>query len=331
MANYVSVHGGMKAGAMWDEVTAILQSERHKVYCPTLPDAQTHNLNDHINEVPRGNGRKTMKKTGTLLLVLIMLLSGRTVLADPASNDMKPILEKAKVKIGNTLSNIDKDIAESARKLATIDCKSDEARKILAKMCKDRPYVFDCAIVDTNGKLSVLEPASTRKYEGNDISFEAQVKEVLGTKKPVLSKIFRCLDGTYKIDFEYPIINGKGELIGAVSLLVSHDRLLKDIITPLVKGLPYNIFVMQTDGTILYDPDPNQVNKNTFTDPMFTPFKSVASFCKSAAGKPQGSGTYEFYKRGYENKTIVKKNAIWDTASLYGTDWRIVAVEIVQK
>ena len=41
------------SGAVWDEVTVILRSQGHKVYCPTLPNAQTHNLNDHLNEVSR--------------------------------------------------------------------------------------------------------------------------------------------------------------------------------------------------------------------------------------------------------------------------------------
>ena len=51
MANYVLVHGGMMSGAVWDEVAAILRSKGHKVFCPTLPNAQTSTLDNNINAV----------------------------------------------------------------------------------------------------------------------------------------------------------------------------------------------------------------------------------------------------------------------------------------
>jgi pimeloyl-ACP methyl ester carboxylesterase len=48
---YVLVHGGMMPGAIWDEVASILRSRGHEVFCPTLPDAQTSNLDNDIDVV----------------------------------------------------------------------------------------------------------------------------------------------------------------------------------------------------------------------------------------------------------------------------------------
>jgi len=242
--------------------------------------------------------------------------------------DMTPVLQKAKAELSATLTAIDKDLTDATKKLAAIDRKSDAARKILSAVCKGRAYVYDCSIVDMNGKLILIESENSRKYEGADISFEAPVKELFKTKSPLVSKVSKVLDGSDKIDFEYPIITDKGEFVGAVSLLVSHDKLLEGVIAPLVKDKPCKIWVMQTDGLCIYDQDPAQVNKNIFTDPIFQPFTDLISFAKTVAKEPNGTGSYEFYKKDLEDKTVVKKDAVWDTVKMPANEWRIVAVEI---
>lgn len=271
-----------------------------------------------------------MKKIAGFILIWAMLFMGGEIFAEVTTGEMAPVVNKVKTEISTSFTVIDNDLALAAKKLAGIDHKSKEARDILSGLCKDRPYVFDCAIINKDGKLSVIEPIDVQNnYLGRDVSFESQVEEVLKTKKPVLSKIFRCLDGVYRVDFEYPIINNKGELFGSLSLLVNNDVFLRDIIAPIVRGKPCNVWVMETNGMILYDPDPNQINKDIFTDPMFASFQDLVLLSKHIADNSMGSGEYTFYKKGIGDKTIVKKTTLWHTVSLYGTSWRIVAMEII--
>ena len=267
-----------------------------------------------------------MKKIG--IVILSITLAAATDIFGAAAGDLAPVLQKAKTELSAALTAIDKDLAAAAKKLAAIDWKSDEARKTLSAVCKGRAYVCDCAIVDANGKLTVIEPEDARKYEGADISFEAQVKELFKTKTPIVSKVFKALDGSDRIDCEYPIITGKGEVVGAVSLLVRHDKLLEEITAPLIKELPYKIWIMQTDGLCIYDQDPAQVNKNIFTDPIFQPFPDLITFAKTVAKEQNGAGSYSFYKKDLADKTIVKKDAAWDTVKMPANEWRIVVVGI---
>lgn len=264
------------------------------------------------------------------MIIVVMNIAAVMAIETLAANvsDLTPVLQKAKTELSATLTAIDKDLTDAAKKLAAIDRKGDEARKILSEVCKGRAYVYDCAIVDMSGKLSLIEPENARKSEGADISFEAQVKELFKTKAPLVSKVFKALDGSEYIDFEYPIINEKGELVGAVSLLVSHAKLLEGLIAPLVKDKPCKIWVMQTDGLCIYDQDPAQVNKNIFTDPVFQSFTGLISFARTVAKEPNGTGSYEFYKKDLEDKTVVKKDAVWDTVKMPANEWRIVAVKI---
>lgn len=270
-----------------------------------------------------------MRKIVFLLVLGGMIISGN-IFADITDGKMAPIVSKAKTEISKSLVAIDNDLMVLAKKLASIDFKSKEAHDILAGVCKNRPYVFDCAIIDTNGKLIAIYPLDVENnYLGKDISFEPQVKQVLKSKMPVVSEVFRCLDGVYRVDFEYPIINDNGELLGIVSLLVNNDIFLRDIIAPIVEGRSCNIWVMETDGMILYDPDPNQINKDIFTDPIFASFQDLVSLSKYISEKSMGAGEYTFYKKGLSDKTVVKKAALWDTVSFYGTPWRIVAMEAI--
>ncbi len=271
-----------------------------------------------------------MKRIGVFVLGMMMVMAPMAFSADISADISKMMLtlEKAKAELSGVLTAIDRDLTDLAKKLAAIDQKSAQARKMLSLVCAGRPYVYDCAIVDMQGKLSVIEPEEARKYEGEEIGFKPQVKELFKTKAPLVSKVFTGVDGKSYVDFEYPIITDKGEFLGAVSLLVRHDQLLGGIIVSLVEGRPYKMWVMQIDGLVMYDPDSNQINKNIFSDEMFKPFSDLVSFSRTVAEVPNGAGSYDFYKEGYTDKTLVKKDAVWDTVALHGAEWRLVIMEV---
>jgi len=85
---------------------------------------------------------------------------------------------------------------------------------------------------------------------------------------------------------------------------------------------------MQKDGLIIYDPDPDQVGRNIFSDELFRPFQELISFSRTVSMEKEGTGSYDFYTKGLRDQTVVKKYAAWNTVSLYGTEWRIIVMEI---
>ncbi|MDD5085489.1 MAG: cache domain-containing protein [Candidatus Omnitrophica bacterium] len=266
-----------------------------------------------------------MKKIFILAAVIAALIATDAFCVD--IDAMVPLLEKAKKNIKETFASIDGALSAAARELSAVDLKREKARGILSGLCKDRPYMIDCAIVDTAGKMIAVEPEEYRKYEGSDISNQAHIIALHRDKKPVFSNVFRSVEGVESIDFEYPIFSDKNEFLGSISMLVKQDALCDDIVTPLVKDVPCKIWIMQKDGLVIYDPDPDQIGKNVFTDELFKPFQDLVAFCGTVAMAKDGAGSYDFYAKGLEDKTIVKKYAVWDTASLYGTEWRIIVME----
>jgi hypothetical protein len=263
-----------------------------------------------------------MKKLVVLLAGVAVFVTAYTFAAD--IGDIMPSLKAAKQAIDSTLAEIDTDLKAAAQVLSAVDLKSDAAREILNDLRKYRPYVIDCSIIDAGGIKITVEPAEYKEYEGANRSDLPHVAALLKNKKPVMSDVYHSAEGIHAVTVGYPIFSDKGEFLGAVRMLIRHEDFLK----PLVENKPCKIWVMQTNGLIVYDADPEEIGKNIFSDPMFSSFKDLISFSKTVASSNNGAGSYSFYANGIKDKDLVEKIAAWDTAGLYGTQWRIVAMEI---
>lgn len=263
-----------------------------------------------------------MKK---LVMLCVGIAACFTVHAFAAEmSDIMPVLKNAKQAINSTLSEIDTDLKAAAKELSGMDLKGEVARKTLNNLRKFRPYVIDCSIVDADGVKIAVEPAEYKQLEGTDRSDLPYVIRILKTKKPAMSDVYHSSEGIHAIGIGYPIISNRGDIMGAVRMLIRYEVFLK----PLVENKPCKIWVMQTNGLIVYDDNPDEIGRDIFTDPFYAPFGDLVSFSKTVALSKNGAGSYNFYAAAPNDKTLVQKIAAWDTAGLYGTEWRVIAMEI---
>ncbi len=263
-----------------------------------------------------------MKKLIILLVGIAIFSTASAFAAD--IGDITPSLKAAKQAIDKTLAEIDTDIQAAAKALSGIDLKGEVARKILNDLRKYRPYVIDCSIINADGVKITVEPAEYKQYEGTNRSDLAHVMSLLKNKKPVLSNVYESAEAIHAVTVGYPIFSDKGEFLGAVRMLIRHENFLK----PLVEDEPCKIWVIQKNGLIVYDADPDEIGKNMFSDPMFSPFEDLISFSKTVVASRNGAGSYSFYVDAPKDKTLAEKIAVWDTSGLYGTEWRVVAMEV---
>jgi len=148
------------------------------------------------------------------------------------------------------------------------------------------------------------------------------------TGQPVLSNIFRAVEGFPAADAEYPVVTPEGGRLGSVSILFHPEKLLGNILTPLLQGTPVDIWVMEKGGLLLFDADASEIGLNLFTSRLFKPYRSLINLGRRIAARPEGSGVY--YYRSHTSPTTVRKNAFWRSVSLYGTEWRLVAIHVEQ-
>jgi hypothetical protein len=163
-----------------------------------------------------------------------------------------------------------------------------------------------------------------RAFEGKDISDQPQVQRLFRTLRPVMSGVFRTVEGVAAIDLEYPVMGLNGECTGSVSVIFQPWVLIDRTVRDRVAGLPVEIWAMQPDGMIIYDADPQEVGKMLFTDPVYRPFPELLQLGEGIAAEPAGQGAYSYFETG--TSRVVHKDAWWISVGLHGTVWRVVSV-----
>ncbi|MBE0585426.1 MAG: cache domain-containing protein [Desulfofustis sp.] len=239
-------------------------------------------------------------------------------------------LVTAQEQVSAALAHLDIGLKKAAQELGNTGLAGDEARRILAAICGEFNYAVDCATIDSQGRMITVEPPQYRSFEGKDISGQEQVKRIRKTRKPVLSSVFRSVEGYDAADVEYPVFNPEGRFIGSISVLFKPEKFLGDIIKPLVNGVPMDIWAMEKGGRILFDVDPAQVGLNLLTSTEYRSYKQVVRLVKRIAITPQGDGAYRFKKTNLSGGDVNKK-AYWQSVSLYGTPWRLVGIHLEQE
>ena len=64
--------------------------------------------------------------------------------------------------------------------------------------------------------MLLVEPAQYCSVEGTDIGGQEQVQTLLCTRKPVMSRVFRTVEGVAAVDMEHPVIGSDGKYLGSL-------------------------------------------------------------------------------------------------------------------
>jgi len=186
------------------------------------------------------------------------------------------------------------------------------------------PSCISAIAVDRNGTVAAAEPGDARVLVGENLGDQTVVKEVLEHKSPLMSNLFPLEQGGNASVIEYPVFSRDGCLIGAFSLAFSPYELVVPHAEASTEGTGYSIMVAQTDGRILYDPDPLEVGRETFNESLYTDFPEILEFAHHYSAEWSGHFTYSFYDTGFEK--IVRKEAFWTTIGMHGTEWRLIII-----
>lgn len=285
--------------------------------------------------------RKTILLLGIGVLVLavalVMVLNyagpspggsagpARTALPTPATLGSAEALEAVRTNVQETLDRMDADTATAATALGPAGMNGNETREIVRNLSLASPSVIDATAVSRDGVMLTVEPVEYHYTEGSDIRNQEHVRQLLTTKKPVMSRVFETVEGVNATDIEHPVFAPSGEFNGSASLLFRPVVLLTIAVEEALGGRTAEVFVMDTDGVILYDRDPAEVGTNTFSSPLFRDYPEVGEIAARMAKEPNGTGEYTFPAEG--STTPVRKKVSWTSVGLHGTEWRIVAVD----
>ncbi|MEI8348563.1 MAG: cache domain-containing protein [Candidatus Omnitrophota bacterium] len=238
-----------------------------------------------------------------------------------ATNDIADVVENIRDKVSITFDAIDNDMSRAAREIYPAAREGYDTRNVLSSLYKAHKNIVDCAFVDSEGVIAVVEPEAYKNFQGQDISRQEHVQRLHQTQKPLMSEAFLSVEGFRAVDIAYPVFKA-GAFAGSLSMLCEPHIFLSGIITPLIKGDNIEVWVMQKDGMILYDRNAEGIGKNIFTDNDYQNFPQLLNLAKRISREREGQGNYTFWQDGFAKP--VQKNACWATVDFHGTQWRIV-------
>ena len=222
------------------------------------------------------------------------------------------------------LDLLDSDISKAAGRLSSVPLNGLEARQILNELYSQHPDIIDLAATDAGGTMVTFVPDSYKSYEGTFIGEDENTKNFNQAKKPVLSKMFRAVEGIDALVIMWPVFSDKGVFIGSLSALFRPDKLFSGEFERVAGVSGVEFIIMQSDGLILYNSGGAETGKNLFTDPMYQSSADLIALGKIIVAQDSGSGTYTFVS--HETGKQAKKQAAWVSAGLHGTNWRLIAI-----
>lgn len=197
----------------------------------------------------------------------------------------------------------------------------------LLSLAESNDWIVDAVTVSPDGKIAAVMPEQYQGVIGEYIGNQSHIVTILTDEKPALSPIFQTVEGFEAAAIAYPVFSSSHESTGGVSVPFRPDLLIGPLIANATRGTGYGIDVLQaSDGLILYDSDPTQIGK-TPDDPVYVKYPELRALASRIIRETSGTGTYQFPTPGTDQP--VQKEAVWDTISLHGTEWRVVVQRVI--
>lgn len=222
------------------------------------------------------------------------------------------------------LDVLDGDMSRAADRLSALPLNGPEARQVLNELYSQHPDLIDLVATDAAGTMVTFVPDSFRQYEGRFVGDDEKMKNFNRDKKPVLSPMFRTVEGVDGMVIIRPVITGKGVFTGSLSALFRADKLFSGEFEKVTGESGIEFVILQTDGLLLFNTGGAETGNNLFTHPMYQQSPELLELGKTMVAQESGSGPYTYVSR--DTLQQFKKQAAWVSAGLHGTNWRLIAI-----
>jgi hypothetical protein len=241
----------------------------------------------------------------------------------PSDTTLTAALTRFTTEVNASLQELDSALAKAAQDLGRTGITGAEANETLALLANSSPYAVDAVAISPEGFIAAAMPEQYWSAVGAYVGNESHNERALRERVPLMSPVFRAEEGFDAASLRYPVWNATGGFLGLATVLVNPQRMLAAQADEALAGTPFTAWAMQTDGYLIYDRDPGElVGHNLITDPVFAEYPDLVALASRMARERSGTGTYTFTPTG--GGSPVHKEAVWDTVSLHGTEWRLL-------
>jgi two-component system cell cycle sensor histidine kinase/response regulator CckA len=175
--------------------------------------------------------------------------------------------------------------------------------------------------VDANGRIIYVTPYSQESIIGKDISGQKHIQEIIHTHKPVVSDVFKTVQGFDAIALHVPVFRNK-TFVGSIGITVNYASLAKRYVEGIKIGKTGYAWMISRDGTELFCPVPGHTGRSVFEN--CKGFPSILAMAGEMLKGHQGVTTYSFDKIAGKTVKPVKKHAVYMPVPIGNTFWSIV-------
>jgi len=240
----------------------------------------------------------------------------------PVPPQLELSLEQFVPDLQRNLGQIDESMTKSIDEAGSDIGSESKIRQLLNKILDENLSVFEAAYVDPKGCLRYIEPGDYKNFENTDINDQAHVIAMLQEPSPQLTSGFPAVEGFQAVVIAHPLYDSKKHFAGSVNAVIRPELLIDALLQKTTIPDDYELWIMQTDGMIIYDQDKGEIGKMLFTDPLYADYGNLLELGKKIVSSPSGEGSYIYLSPQSGEKVI--KNAIWQTVKLRGREWRVV-------
>ena len=177
------------------------------------------------------------------------------------------------------------------------------------------------SITRVDEKGTILYTVPYKQSTGINISGQTHMRDILKNHKPVISDVFKSVQGFDGIALHVPVFNG-AVFKGTIAIVVNFQGLSKRYLEVIKIGKTGHAWVISRDGTELYSPVPGHVGKSVFENYKDSP--SILTMAKEMQKGNSGIATYTFKNDARRMVTPDKYYAVYMPIRMGNTFWSIV-------
>ncbi len=232
------------------------------------------------------------------------------------------ILERLTGSLQEVLTEMDESLDKAMEDIGGSFPPEHVARNVFQDLYDEQPFIVSCALIDTEGVITYIEPTEFHSSEGQHIRDQENFFMMQKNRAPLLSNSFLAVEGFDAVSLQHPIADEQGNFFGSVSLLIRPDVMIEELATPFVSETIYEPWVMEPQGRIIFDRAFDGTGRMLFLDYRFEEQKTLLELGDKIADNETGRSDYIFYDEARDERMV--KIAIWDTIELHDAAWRVI-------
>ncbi|MGO9586414.1 MAG: ATP-binding protein [Limisphaerales bacterium] len=189
----------------------------------------------------------------------------------------------------------------------------------------NQEQIMSITRMDERGVILYNFPSSSPV--GTDISNQKHVRDLLRDRQPVISDVFKSVEGFDAVALHVPVFRGS-EFVGAIGILINFESLAKRYLDVIKIGETGYAWVVSRDGTLLYSPIPGFTGKSAFETSK--DFPSLTAMENDMLKGREGAAIYTFNRIGDRNVGQTRKYAVYMPVHIGNTFWSIAVASAEQ-